>query len=410
LKVGKTFDNLSVFIMHSDRLPREVFSVQILVLLSYSSVAVLSLLPLFFRFLGGSPSHIGFLVGIFSLSAFFFRPVGGWLLSREDPRKILFVGLAIVLAATASHLFIRQLDWFVIVLRIIHGFGFSLVILAALLIVVLIVQQSQRAYALGVVSTGFMLPILVVPALAEEVIRRFGFFYYFLCAIFFASLPVLYAVFSRIRPIPVSDDGEIKSVGYFRLLTQKKILCVFLLTFVFEIGLSSSLSFVPLLAHQNPPMRAGYFYTFLALTAVFMRLVAGRWLKFWGSPRLLFPAFYFLSGGAALLFLSQSSRMLCFAGVVWGFGVGILYPHLSALSVEGVKAREKGKALGLFASSVDLGFALGPITFGWLSQAFGVREAFLPLALILFLVSSVFLFLGQSFLFSENRISKPDQS
>jgi MFS family permease len=399
--------------MHSDRLPKEVFSIQILVLLSYSSIAVLTLLPLFFKSLGGSPSQIGFLVGIFSFASFFFRPVGGWLLTRGDPGKILMAGLVIVLTATASHLLIRQLDWFVIFLRIFHGFGFSLVILAALLIVVLIVQQSQRAYALGVVSTGFMLPILVVPALAEEIIKRFGFFYYFLCAIFFAAMPVLYAVFSRIRPIPVAEDEEMRSVGFFRLLKQKKILCIFLLTFIFEIGLSSSLSFVPLLAHQNPPMRAGYFYTCLALTAVFMRLVAGRWLKFWGNPRLLFPAFYFLSGGAALLFLSQSSRMLCFSGFVWGFGVGILYPHLSALSVEGVRARERGKALGLFASSVDLGFALGPITFGWLSQAFGVREAFLPLALILFLTSSVFLFLGQSSLVAveieQDRESKPNQ-
>jgi predicted MFS family arabinose efflux permease len=401
LKLGETFDNLSVFAMHSDRLPKEVFSIQILVLLSYSSIAVLTLLPLFFKSLGGSPSQIGFLVGIFSFASFFFRPVGGWLLTRGDPGKILMAGLVIVLTATASHLLIRQLDWFVIFLRIFHGFGFSLVILAALLIVVLIVQQSQRAYALGVVSTGFMLPILVVPALAEEIIKRFGFFYYFLCAIFFAAMPVLYAVFSRIRPIPVAEDEEMRSVGFFRLLKQKKILCIFLLTFV------------PLLAHQNPPMRAGYFYTCLALTAVFMRLVAGRWLKFWGNPRLLFPAFYFLSGGAALLFLSQSSRMLCFSGFVWGFGVGILYPHLSALSVEGVRARERGKALGLFASSVDLGFALGPITFGWLSQAFGVREAFLPLALILFLTSSVFLFLGQSSLVAveieQDRESKPNQ-
>lgn len=382
--------------MKRGRLPKEIFSAQILVLLTYSSIAVLTLLPLFFRYLGGSPRHIGFLVGVFSFSAFFFRPFGGWLLSRIDPKKILMTGLIIVLVATTSYLFIRQLGWFVIFLRIFHGFGFSLVILAALLIVVLVVQQSQRTYALGVVSTGFMLPILVVPALAEEIIKNFGFFYFFLCAIFFAGVPVVYAFFSKIRLTHVADDGEIESVGFFRLLKQRKILYVFLLTFIFEIGLSSSLSFVPLLAHQNPPMRAGYYYTCLALTAVLMRLGAGRWLKFWGNPRLLFPAFSFLSGGAVLLFLSHSSRMLCFSGIVWGCGVGVLYPHLSALSVEGVRTKNKGKALSLFASSVDLGFALGPVTFGWLSQAFGVREAFLPMALILFLTSSVFLFLGRS--------------
>ncbi len=381
--------------MKSTRLPREVFSIQILVLLSYSSIAVLTLLPLFFEKLGGSPRQIGFLIGIFSFAAFFFRPFGGWLLTKANPKKILMAGLLIVLAATASHLLIRQLDWFVIFLRIIHGIGFSLVILAALLIVVLIVQQSQRTYALGVVSTGFMLPILIVPALAEEIIKRFGFLYFFLCAILLAGIPVVYAGFSRIRLTHFAKNGGMGSIGFFRLLKQSKILKISLLTFIFEIGLSSSLSFVPLLAHQNPPMRAGYYYTCLALTAVFMRLVAGRWLKFWGNPWLLFPAFYFLSGGAVLIFLSQSSGMLCLSGFVWGFGVGILYPHLSALSVEGVSTTNQGKALSLFASSVDLGFALGPVTFGWLSQILGVREAFLPMALILILTPSVFLFLGR---------------
>jgi predicted MFS family arabinose efflux permease len=378
------------------KLPREIFFIQFLVLLSYSSVAVLTLLPLFFEQLGGSPRQIGFLVGIFSFAAFFSRPFGGWLLSRTNPKKVLMAGLVIVLVVTSLYLFVSQLDWFVIFLRVFHGIGFSLVIIAALLIVVLVVQEGQRTYALGVVSTGFMLPLLVVPALAEEIIKRFGFFYFFLCAIFLAAIPVVAAFFFRIHLPHFGEDEGVESTGFFRLLRQRRILFVFLLTFVFEIGLSSSLSFVPLLAHEGLSMRAGYFYTCLGLTAVSMRLFGGRWLKFWGNPKLLFPAFYFLCGGTGLIFISHSSWMLGFSGVVCGIGVGILYPHLSALSVEGVSTKNKGRALSLFASSVDLGFALGPVTFGWLSQAFAVREAFLHIALITLLTSSVLLFLGRS--------------
>jgi predicted MFS family arabinose efflux permease len=52
--------------------------------------------------------------------------------------------------------------------------------------------------------------------------------------------------------------------------------------------------------------------------------------------------------------------------------------------------------LSLFASSVDLGFALGPIIFGSLSQALGVREAFLPLALIVFASATGIMLWGRS--------------
>jgi predicted MFS family arabinose efflux permease len=284
----------------------------------------------------------------------------------------------------------------VIALRIFHGLGFSIFILAGLLIAVLLVREEQRAYAIGVVSTGFMIPLLIVPAMGEEIIQRFGFPCFFLSAILLSAIPVVYALFAPIQLPHEEDEEELVGAGFFKLLSQRKIFFIFLLTFVFEIGLSSSLTFVPLLAHQESAMRAGYFYSFLGMTAVFMRLFGGRWLKFWGSPKVLLPAFYFLCGGSALVFLARTSWMLGLSGIVWGIGVGFLYPHLSALSVERVSNREKGKVLSLFASSVDLGFALGPLFFGWLSQAIGIRLAFLPLALIIFLSSSLLIWVGRS--------------
>ncbi len=377
------------------KLPKEVYTIQFLVLLSYSSLAVLTLLPLFFEHLGGSPRQIGFLVGIFSIASFLSRPFGGWLLSRANPKKIMLIGIFMVLVASVLYIPIRRLDWFIILLRIFHGVGFSLFIIAALLMVVLAVREDLRTYALGVVATGFMLPLMAVPALAEEVIKRFGFFFFFLSAIVFASLPLFFFLFLKFRLPPSGEDDGLASTGFFGLLKQKRIFIIFVLTFLFEVALSASLSFVPLLAQGGERMRAGFFYTSLGLTAVSLRLLGGRWLKFWGSSRLLLPALYFLCAGSVLVYLSNSSGMLAFSGIIWGMGVGVLYPHLSALSVEGVGMRDKGKALSLFASSVDLGFALGPIFFGWLSQAFGVRESFLPLALIIFVSSSGIMLWGR---------------
>jgi predicted MFS family arabinose efflux permease len=378
------------------RLPRDIYSIQFLVLLSYFSLAVLTLLPLFFEHLNGSPSQIGFLVGIFSFASFLSRPFGGWLLSRAKPQGVMLAGLIMVLISTCLHLLVHRLDWFIVFLRIFHGVGFSLMIIAALLIVVLAVKENLRTYAIGVVSTGFLLPLLVAPALGEEVIKRYGFVAFFLLAIFFALVPLIFALFQKFRlPADTLDDG-MSSTGFFSLLKKKRILVIFLLAFIFEVGLSASFSFVPLLAYEGPPVRAGYFYTGLGLTAVSLRLFGGRWLKFWGSPKLLLPALYLLSTGAVLVYFSNSGRMLAISGIVWGLGTGVLYPHLSALSVEGVRTKNKGKALSLFASSVDLGFALGPIIFGWLSQSVGVRDAFLYLALIIGLSSSGVILWGWS--------------
>ena len=385
--------------MRKKKLAPEILYVQFLVLMSYSSIAMLTLLALYFENLGGSPKQIGFLLGLFSISAFLSRPFVGWLLGRYDPRKVVLAGLILLLVMTIMYLFIQKLNWFVIFIRIFHGLGFSVFILGALLIAVLLTHEEERAYAIGVVSTGFMLPLLVLPFIGEEIINKFGFFFFFLCAVFLAAIPLLYGFFWKVRLPQFSEDSEVQSVGFLRLLRQRRIYLIFLLTFVFEIGLSSSLSFVPLLAHGESPMRAGYYYTFLGLTAVFMRLYGGKRFTFWGSPKLLLPAFYFICGGGILTYFSFNNFMLGFSGVIWGIGVGILYPHLTAFIVEGVASREKGKVLSLFASSVDLGFALGPLSFGLASHYFGLRETFILFALFIFLSSSILILWGKSSLF-----------
>jgi predicted MFS family arabinose efflux permease len=397
------FDTLSLFEMTNKRkLPGEILSLQFLVLVAYSSLAVLTLLPLFLEHIGGNPRQIGLLVGIFSFAAFISRPFGGWILSRYHAKSVLVAGLILTMGFTVLYLFIEEINWFIFFIRIFHGIGFSVVILAILLIAFQVVHEDQRAYAIGVVSTGFMLPLLIVPAMGEEIIERFGFSAFFLSAIFFAVIPLVFALLVRMRIPKDSEEESMGSIGFFRLLRQKKIFLIFLLTFVFEVGLSASLSFVPLLAVNDSPLRAGYFYTCLGVTAVFMRLIGGRWFPFWGNTRLLLPAFYFMAVGGVVVFLAFSNLVLALSGVIWGIGVGVLYPHLSALIIEGVSAREKGKVLSFFASSVDLGFALGPLLFGWISQSLGVRFAFIPLSAAVFLASTVLVLWGRTTLFNKD--------
>jgi predicted MFS family arabinose efflux permease len=284
-------------------------------------------------------------------------------------------------------------------------------VLAALLITILAVPEKARTYAIGVVSTGFLLPLLVAPYIAEVIIQKYGFFEFFLVAAIFVAIP-LFGVFFIRSPMPrLVHEADSKKKGFIRLLAQKRILIVSSLALIFEVGLSSCLSFVPLLAHGGTNMRAGYFYTFLGLTAVLLRIFGGKHITFWGDSRLLFPAFCCLSGGAMLLYLSRDNWLLSLSGLVWGLGTGVLYPHLSAFVVEGVPTNEKGMVLSLFTAFVDLGFAIGPIIFGWMSQVFGVRMAYMPLAVILFFSALSLIAFGKNVLFgtSLGRIAQPNE-
>lgn len=375
--------------MSRSKLPSEIFSVQFLVLMSYSSIAFLTLLPLYLKHLGGGPKEIGFFISLFSFASLFSRPIGGWLVTRFHPKKILVSGLFLLLIATITYLFIRRLDWSLGLVRIVHGVGFSIFIIAGLLIVVLKTGTKEAAYAIGVVSTGFMLPLLVIPFLGEKIIEKFGYFVFFMAAVSLALIPFFYALFAKFSLPVESGYSSRKGLSYFTLLKEGRIIIIFLLTFLFEVALSSGLAFVPLLAHTGTSMKAGFYFTFLGLTAVILRLYGGKYLPLWGSEKLVLPAFFFLSGGGILTSLAFSNAFLASSAVVWGIGVGILYPHMSALSVERVSPENKGKVLSLFAASVDMGFAFGPLSFGLVSQLFGLRKAFVFLSFFIIVASSL---------------------
>ena len=392
--------------MREKKLPRVVFSIHFLVLMTFSSLVALTLLPLFFEHLGGSPSQIGFFVGLFSFASFACRPFGGWLLSRVHPKKVLLAALFALLGITSLYLLVKELDWLLIFIRVFHGASFSIFILAALLIVIMAAREEDRAYAIGVVSTGFLLPFLLVPFIGEEIIKNLGFSYFFLFSIVLCAIPLIFCLSFKITYPRFPSDIDAQSPSFFRLLQQKRILSIIALAFIFEIGLSSSLSFIPLLASDGSGMRSGYYFTFLALTAVFMRLFGGKRFKSWGNPQWIPPAFCFLSLGGISIYFSNSNFALALSGSIWGIGVGILYPHLSALIVKGVDTREKGKILSPFAASIDLGFAVGPIAFGWLSQSLSIRYSFIPFALIVLLSSLAVVLWGRSSLFAEEMINK----
>ncbi len=391
--------NTSISRMEGRSLPRIVLAMHFLVLLVFSSLAVYHLFPLFLEDVGGSPQQIGLIVGLFSIAAFLSRPLTGWFLHRFPPKKVCVAGLVLLLIVSALYVFVDRIDWKIFVIRILHGFGFSVFVLAALFITIIAVPTKIRTYAIGVVSTGFLLPLLVVPYIAEIVIQKYGYFEFFLLATILVAIP-LAAVFFLKSPVPrLESETDSEQKGFFHLLGQKRILVISLLAFIFETGLSSCLSFVPLLAHEGSAMKAGYFYTFLGLTAVSLRIFGGKWMAFWGDSRLLFPAFCCLSGGAILLYFSQGNGLLALSGLVWGVGTGVLYPHLSALAVEGIPTKEQGMALSLFAAFVDLGFAFGPILFGWMSHIWGIRTAYVPLAFIVFFSALLLIIIGWDIVF-----------
>ncbi|MFQ6082018.1 MAG: MFS transporter [Candidatus Aminicenantia bacterium] len=392
--------------MEKRTLPKGILSIQFLILLIYASLSLLVLLPLYFKEIGGSPSQIGFFIGIFSLASFLSRPFIGWLLDRKDPRKIFILGNFLFLISVSLYPLIKSMSLSLTFLRIFHGFSFSMTILAALLMAIFLSKEEVRAYALGIISIAFMLPQLIMPMLGEKIIEDYGFSIYFGLTIALVFISFLLSFNLKFKIIRETIPG--KKTKFTEILRRRKTLLLLPLSFLVGFGVSSSFTFVPLLTAEESLLRAGFFFTFSALTAVFVRAFLGKRLSWWGKPVVLFPCFILFSLSIFLLFLSKNNYFLSLTGLLFGLSLGFLYPNLMALNVERIMAQERGKVLSLFASSVDLGFALGPFIFGWLTDLTGIRTTFLIYSIIILVFSlSINFFLWPEFSKNHLKVDLP---
>ena len=192
--------------------------------MSFASLAVLNILPIYLEHLGGTPRRIGFLIGLFSLASLISRPFVGWSLARFNPKKVMIAGLGSQLAVTFLYLFVNDLGWFIAAVRVAHGISVSFFIVSALVIAVQVVPEKQRAYALGVVSAGFMLPLIIVPYIAEAIIHHLGFFIFFVFAIVFVVVPFIGVLFMRLDLSDAREEDAPDGDGYVRLILRRRIL------------------------------------------------------------------------------------------------------------------------------------------------------------------------------------------
>ncbi len=355
------------------RFSREIYLIETVLLLVYCSASMLLLLPIYFKNIGISEISIGFLASSFYISSLLSRTFIGSILDRGAPKKVLFLGIIFFSLSVILYSFIKRATIFLYTIRIFHGLSLSAILLSVLLLSVIFSKEENRAGVLGLISVSFLLPNIFMPFLGEKIIERFGFTYFFVSA-FAISCITIFLLFGIPEVKNTGKDGK----GSF--LKKRGFLTILLLTSLLGFGVSTVNTFTPLWAKEMKTT-VGVFFTTAAIFAVFIRLFLPGKIKIWGKMKLLFPSFIVFSMGIFLISLVSSNPLLSIAGAAYGIGMGFIYPNLLYMAVELAKNDSKGKALGIFTASTDLGFSIGPTLSGIAVKHLGYSSMFKLLSL-----------------------------
>ena len=333
--------------------------------------------------LGANKFWIGVYMGAFSLGSVIVRPTVGTAVDRYGRKRIINIGLFVLILATAGYLLLHEIGWMVLAVRILHGAGFGCYITGMFTVVTDDAPAARRAKVIGVFGLSGMVTFGLLPRVAEFIIESFGFQTLFAVALSTLVASLIIAQFIKTH---APEKTEFPPLGFIGLLRQVDVLIPLGALIIFCTGVGSLVNFVAVYLGSLKVSLAYFFFANAAAGAI-VRLGFGHLADVYGRRRVAVPSF--IAASIALFWLSRFhlpwELVLC--GLIWGIGVGFAIPAVAASIVDRVEPQDRGKGLALFTAAFDFGVMIGSIVYGSVAEHLGYPKMYL-IASVVVLVSA----------------------
>ncbi len=332
------------------------------VLFMASFSMILPELPDFLRAMGGQ-DYIGYIVGIFTLSAALSRPISGVHTDKSGRIKIMLFGSAITTIAGLLYPF-AQTVWLFLSLRFIHGLSTGFRPTASTTYLTDIVPKQRRGEAMGYLGMAGSIGMAMGPVLGSVIREEFSFemmFYtstllgllsFLLTLRLKETIPKKEKVNTSIRQVKVSDVLE-------RSALPTSIIMV-LDTFSFGVILTVAPDYVKSMGFQYK----GIFNAVFVLASISMRFFAGHASDRFGRVPLLRTGTVLLVISLLVLGFAGNSTVLIIGAVLYGMSIGINRPTIFAWTTDLANPEKIGKALATMLLALEIGIGAGAFISG----------------------------------------------
>lgn len=329
-------------------------------------------LPMFIKQLGGSESQVGFIIGVFTISAVIVRPIVGGLMDRYGRRIFIISGL--IFFAITMYLY----DWvtgiiFLIVLRILHGISWAISTTSIGTAVTDVIPPSRRGEGMGWYGLAMTLGMALGPILGLWIAKSFSFHYLFLICTVLALIAFILSFITKISKVKYTEK---KQISFF----EKTVLPIAIVTFFLSFTFGGITTFLPLFAAKIQ-VNVGIFFLAYAITLIIIRPLTGRISDKYGEEIIIVPALFILAIALLVLILTKGTIGLVITAILYGIGFGSAQPALQVATIRLAPPEKRGVANATFFTAFDLGIGLGSIILGFVLQLMGYEMLFIVCAL-----------------------------
>ncbi len=343
-------------------------------LVAISWQVTLPVLPLHLSRIGFSAAQIGVLVSLLSLTMGIVELEVGRITEMFGARWTLLGGLV---ANTGAMVWLVLARAWGLVGGALAAIGAARAMMWAPLhaSVAGAASETTRGRAFSVywllTSVGF----LAGPAIGGLVATHYGrqAVFYLGAAISLAAVPIVFAITSPVRPtfrVSASAAGEVlRTPVVFRILLANHL--HYAMTAIWS-------TFLPLYAVTQglTILTIGEVFAVQGLTYALVQVPTGRLVDRWGPERLILPAVIGRSVIGMLVPLLHSGTAFLLAGAAYGLVGGLVPVTFTTLVARSIARERYTTAMGVYNSSGDLGFFVGPLI-GGAAALLGLAAPFL---------------------------------
>jgi predicted MFS family arabinose efflux permease len=336
--------------------------------------------------LGADNSQVGYIIGVFTLSAVAIRPFAGYALDSAGRKKIFLWAMGFFALLTFSyHLAVSLI--LLLFLRLLHGFAWGATTTGGGTIAADLLPPEKRGEGIGYFGLSMTLAMALGPMLGLWLMGADQYGRLFLSAGVLGVLAFFAACLVNHPRLPLTRHAL--SWGAF---FENRVLSICIAIFFLTVVYGGIVSFISLYSDETGTGNGGLFFLVFAVAMSVTRPLAGKVMDRRGPGPVLAAGLLSLIAGFLVLWAGRDLTGFTAAAVLIGIGNGSTWPTLQTMVINLVEPQSRGVANSTFFSAIDLGIGFGSIALGWLAEATSIGTMYLASAVIL-LIPLAYLFL-----------------
>lgn len=324
--------------------------------------------------LGGGDVAVGLIVGVFGVTAIVLRPWAGGASDRRGRRLLVVAGALLAGISIAGYLVPNM--GVLTGMRLLTGAGEAFFFVGVLAAIGDLAPPERRGEAMSYFSLALYAGVGLGPLLAEPVIGTLGF-----AAVWWLAAGLCVGA-AALAVRLVDTRGDVVPTTERRRIVHPAGLLPGAILLTAMWGLAGFFAFVPLYAPEAGVENFRWVFVTFSVVMLTVRSVGARIPDLLGPARSGILALSGVALGMATIALWRTPVGLYAGTVVFAMGNALATPGLLALALRRAPDTERGSVMGTTSAFIDLGFAVGPASLGFVAAAAGRPAAFLAAAAV----------------------------